>query len=268
MGTVLAITSQKGGVGKTTLALNLGYALARRGWRTLVVDADPQGGIALSVSSSLVVRPGLADLLRGSAELTEAIVETRMPDLRLMPVGTLSALGAGAWSGDLADGRALEPILTRARADHDVVLVDTAPGLGGSTLGVLRNADWFLVPLQAEPLAGRAVRALLAAIDALHEEGAAPSFAGIVLTMLQSRQATSLEVAQESWRLFPAEVVIEATVPRDAIFLEASAKGVPVALLHRRPPPVSSVFDQIAAEVETRIGLASEEDDDVIPLVD
>jgi chromosome partitioning protein len=90
--------------------------------------------------------------------------------------------------------------------------------------------------------------------------------AGLVLTMLQSRLGSSLAVAEESWRLFPPELVFDSTVPRDPTFVDASAAGVPVALLHRRPPAVAAVFDRIAAELETRIGLEGE-DDQAIPLL-
>ncbi len=267
-GSAVAIASQKGGVGKTTLTLNLGYALAHRGWRTLVVDADPQGGIALSLQASLPQRPGLVQVLDGGSALDSARVTTRLQSFHLLPFGILPLLEADAWSRGLADGRRLGAVLDEARQQYDVVLLDTAPGLVGATIGVLRCADVFLLPMQAEPLAGRAARALLGAVAGLRQSGPAARFAGLVLTMLQSRDRTSLDIARESWRLFPAETVLDTTIPRDASFLEASAAGVPVALLSRRPPPIAAVFDQLAAELEPRLGLISEEDGDVIPLLD
>ena len=134
------------------------------------------------------------------------------------------------------------------------------------TLGLLLHADFVVLPLQAEPLAARAVRHLLSALATLRQEGAQVQLAGLVLTMLQSRQESSLAVAEESWRLFPDRLVFDAAVPRDPAILEASAAGVPVGLLHRRPPAVAAVFDQIAAELETRIGLDTN-DEQAIPLL-
>lgn len=261
-GTILAIASPKGGVGKTTLSLNLGLAMARRGWRTLVADADPQGGIALSVSEKLRSLPGLVDVLAGKTSLDEALVATRLDAFKLLPLGVLAATDIDAWSSSLASGEAFARLSQAARGQFDLVLIDTAPSLAGASLGVLRAADFVLVPLQAEPLAARAVSQLLEVIASLRATGQGPRLAGLVLSMLQSRNDVSLEVAQESWRLFPEELVFDATIPRDAAFLRASAVGVPVALLNRRPPPAAAAFDHLAAELEIRLGLVPEEDFD------
>ncbi|MFV1994398.1 MAG: ParA family protein, partial [Verrucomicrobiales bacterium] len=84
---VLTITSQKGGVGKTTVAINLAYSLARRGWRTLLVDTDPQGAVGLSLSRRARECRGFYDALEGRATAHEAVLETRLPELKIMPAG-------------------------------------------------------------------------------------------------------------------------------------------------------------------------------------
>lgn len=267
LGKAVVVASQKGGVGKTTLALNLAYALATRRWRTLLVDADPQGSIGYSIGGSLHEKEGLAEVLAGQRSLADAVVPSRLPDFHLLPVGRVPATGAFAWSAGLEDGEKLGRLLDQARRAFEVVIVDTPPSMGGVTVGALRRADFVLAPLQAEPLAARSMRQLLDVLATLREEGADVELAGLVLTMLQSRQDPSLAVAEESWRSFPAHLVLEATVPRDPVFLQASAAGSPVALLHRRPPAVAAVFDQLAAELEQRIGLEVD-DDEVIPLLD
>ncbi len=265
-GTVLVVASQKGGVGKTTLTLNTAYAFARRGWKTLLVDADPQGSIGFSISGRLREQAGLAELLVGSGDLSAAVTSTRLAELDLLPVGAVPAGEAFRWSAGLEDGAELGRLFDRARSLYDVVLVDTPPAMGGVTAGALRRADFVVLPLQAEPLAARSTSQVLEVLGTLREGGAAVQMAGLVLTMMQSRQDPSLAVAQESWRLFPDDLVLEASIPRDAVFLQASAEGVPVSLLRRRPPAVAAVFDQIAAELENRIGL--EVDDRAIPLLD
>jgi chromosome partitioning protein len=266
IGKILVVASQKGGVGKTTLALNGAYALAQRGLRTLLVDADPQGSIAYSVQGDLHKRPGLKEVLEGSRSLEDSVVVTRLRELALLPVGELPPTESFRWSASLEDGERLGALFDRVRQSYDVVLVDTPPALGGVTLGALRRADHVIMPLQAEPLAARSVRHLLDVLGSLREEGAAVEIAGLVVTMLQSRQDPSLAVAQESWKLFPANLVFETSIPRDGAFLHASAAGTPVALLHRRPPAVAAVFDQLAAELEAKIGLASD-DSEAIPLL-
>ena len=268
-GRVLAVASPKGGVGKTTLALNISYALAQRGWNTLLIDADPQGCVGLSIDGGLHRRAGLAEVADGSVPLAKTAVRSRLQQLELLPVGAVPAASAARWAASLEDGRRLAEVFATARASYDVIVVDTPPGMAGSALGTLRGADYGLVALQAEPLAARSVVQVLEVIAALREQGSGPRLGGLVLTMLQSRHQGSLAVAQESWRLFPGNHVLETAVPRDNVFLEASAAGVPVALLRRRPPAAAAVFEQLAAEIEQRIELETDDDrGSAIPLLD
>ncbi|MEM7350993.1 MAG: ParA family protein [Acidobacteriota bacterium] len=265
-GRILVIASQKGGVGKTTLALNSGYAFAQRGWRTLLVDADPQGSVGFSVQGDLRTQVGLAEILAGTQSLEEAVTSSRLPEFDLLPVGAVPPGDGFRWSAQLETGTRLARFFDEARAQYDLVLVDTPPSMGGVTLGALRSADYVVSPLQAEPLAARSVSHLLSVIGSLRAEGSPIRLAGLILTMLQSREEASLAVAQESWKLFPDDLVLDATVPRDSIFLNASAAGVPLALLRRRPPAVAAVFDRVAAELESRIGLDID-DDRAVPLL-
>jgi len=252
---ILAVASQKGGVGKTTVALNLAHALSRRGWRTLLVDADPQGAVGWSVEGARADGRGLVRWLRGELALEEAALATREEGLRLLPFGgddddrdwesarSLLAEGALRWG------------LAEDAPGTDVVVVDTPSGVWGPTREVLRQSDAVLVPLQAEPLAWRSLHQAVDAIEAVRGEGRPLELAGVLLTMVATREEASLAVAQESWGSLPVELVLEAFVPRDPVFLRAAARGVPVALLERRPPPVAAVFDRVAAEVEPRLGL-------------
>lgn len=103
---VLAVVSQKGGVGKTTLALNLAFAMARRGWRTLLADSDPQGGVGLSLDRRDGGQ-GLAGMVAGVATLDEAVLHTRMPELDLLPIGAIAVQDTHGFGSRLADGREL-----------------------------------------------------------------------------------------------------------------------------------------------------------------
>jgi chromosome partitioning protein len=265
----LAVASQKGGVGKTTVALNLAFALAQRGWNTLLVDADPQGSIGLSLTGGASRGEGLVELLEGSGPLERLALATRRPELHILPVGGRLPDRCERWSEIVDSGAAFAAMLTEAAGSYDVVVGDTGSGLYGPNLDLLRHFDQVLVPIQAEPLALRTVPQVLEAVGRLRENGNGLSVAGFVVTMLSSRQPVSLSVAQETWSLLPLELVLESFVPRDEAVLEASAHGVPVGLLGRRPPAVVTVFDRLAAELEPRLGLISEElEREPIPLLD
>ncbi len=260
-GCILAIAGQKGGIGKTTLALNMSYALAQRGWSTLLIDADPQGSIGRSIRGDLDQRAGLAEVLREEITLAKAAVISRLSDFHLLPVGRVSPVEVADWTYSLQDGNRLGRVFDIARKLYNVTVVDCPPGMHGVALGALRRADYVLFPLQAEPLAARSVAQALEVIADLRQQGHGPELVGLVLSMLQSRHRDSLAIAQESWRLFPEHYVLEAAIPRDNLFLEASTEGVPLALLYRRPPAVASVFDRLAAEIEDRIGLEDQDEE-------
>jgi len=264
----VAIASGKGGVGKTTLALNIALAFARRSWKTLLVDTDPLGGVGRSLGGTTTRAGGLVEYINGTAGLGGSVLHTREKELDLIPFGNLPAAQLASWMAAASDPNHFRPVLAECSATYDLVLVDTPSGLGGPTAGVLGCADHLVIPLQAEPLALRTMPLIVEAVAAVRAAGHPIQIAGLVPAMVQTRNEVSLAALQEAFRLFPEDTVLEAFVPRDPIFLDGSAKGVPVGLLRRRSPPVATVFDQIAAELEPRIGLSEEEDYEPQPLVD
>lgn len=252
----LAITSQKGGVGKTTVAINLAHSLACRGWQTLLIDTDPQNSVGLSLSEKTRRCPGYYDFLHFDCDVDELIIPTRLPELHLVTAGLTETFfkldpNASAYASALA--RMLGQL---DGLNYDIVLIDTAAGLMGHTRELVRQSDYALVPQQSEPLGIRSIVQLLEGISRLRQdEESKVELAGILLTMVDPHGEESLEVARDLRRLVPGDAVLRASIPRDQDFVRASTHGVPVALLYHKLPPAALVFDQLAAELEPRLAL-------------
>jgi chromosome partitioning protein len=264
----LAVVSPKGGVGKTTLCLNLAFAFAQLGKKTLLIDTDPQGGIGHSLSGKTKDAIGLVEMLAGEPA-SRAIIQTRNRNLSILPVGQPPWDRISDWSGQMAEPSYLGSHLEALEDAYDIAVIDTPAGLSGPTHGVLSYVSDVLMPIQTEPLAIRVVGQLMEVLGYQRSQGARAKLTAVVLTMARMREETSLSVSQEAWALFPDKLVLDTIVPRDNELLQASAHGVPVGLLRKRPPPVTAVFDRIVAELEPRLGMMETSDDEQpIPLLD
>lgn len=255
----LATASQKGGVGKTTVCINLGHALARRGWNTLLVDTDPQGGIGLSLSRNTRKKRGFYDFMMDGGNVRPLILPTRLPEFSILPCGQPDNFMKQGKAPDAP--QKIQDLLRQCDLlGYDIVVMDTAAGLSSITEVAVRGADWVLIPQQAEPLAVRSVPLLLETLARFRAEGSKVRVAGILLTMLLTNHDASLKVARELREMLPAAFLFSQAIPRDPLFLEASAHGLPLGLLRKNPPAAALLFDQLAADIEERTGLNSRKD--------
>ncbi|MGC4092750.1 MAG: ParA family protein [Polyangiaceae bacterium] len=263
----IAFSSLKGGVGKTSTALNCAFAFARRGARTLLVDTDPQGAIGLSLEG-IGDRPGFAAAITNASPPLQGVVKTRLPELHLLPVGPVDTLDVDRFAHEARSADALRRLLEASQQDYDAVLIDTPAGLGGMTRLALEAVESVIAVVQCEPLALRSLPRLLELLARLQESGGTCSLLGVVGNMSSFRDPVMLASLEELWALY-REQVFDTAVPRDAAFLQASRAGVPLGLLSRRPPAVAAVFDSLVAEIEARLGVVEGgADDGPIRLVD
>ena len=226
---ILAIANQKGGVGKTTTAINLGAALAALERRVLLVDCDPQGNATRGVGQT-AAPPNLYHVLSGEAEARAAVRPSGFPHLDVIPadrnlVGVeVEFAGLDGWERRLKD--ALQPLLP----GYDTILLDCPPSLGHLTVSALTAASAVLVPLQCEYFALEGISELVSTVERVRgSSNPELEIGGILLTMYDERMNLAQDVAAEARRHFGRRV-FRTVVPRNVRLAEAPSHGVPVLL--------------------------------------
>lgn len=260
---VLALANQKGGVGKTTTAINLGTALAAIGEEVLIVDLDPQGNASTGLGIDRKARPvSTYDVLVGDASLQEALVETVVPRLTVAP-STLDNLGVEleiAHEGDRAFRlrKAISAHAEAAKADasgrmkrFSYILVDCPPSLNLLTINAMSAAQSILVPLQCEFFALEGLSQLLQTVEQVKRTlNPGLTIHGIVLTMYDSRNNLAGQVVQDV-RAHMGETVYETIIPRNVRVSEAPSYGKP-ALLYDLKCTGSQAYLKLASEIIQR----------------
>lgn len=257
MGKVLAVVNQKGGVGKTTTAINLSAALALEGLKVLLVDCDPQanssGGYGVARDAD---RRSSYDVLMGEAGIAEVALSTEIETLKLVP-SHKNLTGANVELIQM-DRRAyrLKEAIDKVRKDYDFVLLDCPPALDLLTLNSLVAADRLLVPMQAEYFALEGLSELMHTLGRVREAfNPGLEIEGVLLTMYDDRTNLAQQVT-ENLRDFFKDKLLKTVIPRNVRLAEAPSYGKPVLLYDPRSRGSES-YRELAEEILARNGIES-----------
>ncbi len=252
MARIIAVVNQKGGVGKTTTAVNIGAHLAELGQKTLIVDMDPQAnatsGVGIDVDK---IENTVYELFHGEVSILDVLYPTSVPNLNVIPASPNLA-GLSAEVGEKENREfLLKELLGGIEEAYDFILIDCPPSLGVFTINALVAAREILVPVQCEYYALEGLARLIQTLEIVKEKvNPNLKLTGISLTMFDSRTTLSKDVERET-RSYFKEQVFQTVIPRNVRISEAPSFGQPITV-YAKNSPGAKAYISLAREVLTR----------------
>ena len=261
MGRVISIANQKGGVGKTTTAVNLSAILAKRGKKVIIIDADPQGNASSGVGLEKVTQDSLYDVLINDMKIDETLRKTSIKNLKVCPSNMDLAGAEVELVSQMSREQRLKEKVDEVKEDYDYIIIDCPPSLGLITLNAFTASDSVLIPVQCEYFALEGLGQLLNTINLVKKHlNKTLEIEGAVLTMYDIRTNLSNQVVKEVKRYF-GDKVYKTVIPRNIKLSEAPSYGLPITLYDEKSKGARA-YEKLAREVLKNEELRKKEDEE------
>ncbi len=251
MGKIISVSSQKGGVGKTTTVLNLGFSLSRLGHKVLVMEDDPEGALTITGDLKKYTQQGMIQLLRKRATFDQVVVLTGNKNMSMVGSGARDPSDALYLDRCARNGR-LGRMIRRLGGFFDYILIDTPTGINNISVMSLANSHGVIIPVNCKALTVQTLSPFLTLIQRVREKmNADLRVEGLLITMVDNRSPKEIETYETIRDSFPLSVLFKNYIPFDECFEEATTEGLPVALVSKGEQAFHSFMD-LAEELKNR----------------